>query len=102
MDADYSLTTKVVAGIPCSIYGLDELLDTGVKEYDLVIALHGRTRDQWQMRLYANYILKKHYETELSGKRGLLVAAIDHRNHGARTVDAQRNRGWEEGNIWHA
>ena len=88
----------VVGGIKCTVYGLQEALESP-KNLDvaLVFMLHGRGESQKGERYpsIANKCLaaaNKHPQRT----RNLILVSLDHRNHGSRLIDKLHNKGWPD------
>ncbi|QSS49055.1 PldB domain-containing protein [Histoplasma capsulatum var. duboisii H88] len=97
-----------IAGILCSVYGLDEL-PMQAKEVSCLYLMHPRLSTADSMEGFAchaiadwNNRLREGRVSVSQQNRGLIAVAFDQRNHGSRLVDKLSNCAWKEGNPKHA
>lgn len=99
-----SQQTHHIAGILCTVYGLDEL-PGDVKDVACLWLLHPRLQTQACMAPVAADMIKDwNSKLERPGTRriGLIAASFDQRNHGSRSVHKIANEAWRQGNKTHA
>lgn len=74
-----------IAGFFVYLYGVDELSLQQAKDTTVLFHVHGRTRTYKDAEDFAHQLL---FEIRKRGEahRGLVVAALDNRNHGLRAV----------------
>ncbi|KAL2757963.1 hypothetical protein ACRALDRAFT_1074774 [Sodiomyces alcalophilus JCM 7366] len=114
-----SKRTILMAGLPCDIYGLEELASAALSEHGVSSGLsclwlhHPRTRSKEDMGSFAERIMNhwhrrqaqqqpQNQEGSSRRRRGLIAVAFDQRNHGGRMVEERANRAWRNGNPAHA
>ncbi|KAK4048626.1 hypothetical protein OIV83_004596 [Microbotryomycetes sp. JL201] len=97
----------VIGGIETSVFGLD-LLDNSsngnasARGLAVLFFLHGRfgsVADQRTRKWCDEFVARAHAAKDSPHGRhakDLVVVAFDQRNHGKRTVDATRNKGWKD------
>ncbi|KAI5475082.1 hypothetical protein MNV49_001958 [Pseudohyphozyma bogoriensis] len=94
-----SPTTFTVGGLKAVVHG--DLHPPSPSPHGLAVLflLHGRFGKQDEPRLwrFADSLLSAAEAAREKGGKDLLVVTTDHRNHGERTVDKERNKGWKEG-----
>ena len=111
LPADTSQRPYTAAGIPLTVYGLDELApaDTDVA---VLWLLHPRLATHACMAPLAAAVLTHWAETrrreaadetrQPAPGLGCIAVVFDQRNHGAREVWAAANESWRDGNETHA
>lgn len=90
-----------VGGIQTQIYGLHNLTPSP-DGLAVLFFLHGRFGSAAERNIvkWANsFVSNAATEREKAGGKGkqLVVVTFDQRNHGERTVDSEKNKGWREG-----
>ena len=105
----------VVAGLECTVYGLEELW-SDIEAVACLWLLHPRLGDRNSMRPIATTMIRA-WNNVLDQRRGspcvqsdptwhllpgLIAVSIDHRNHGTRLVKSLANLTWRDGNKLHA
>ena len=101
-----SKKTFVIAGILCTVYGLEEL-SPETKNVTCLWLLHPRLQTQACMEPVA-YSVIGHWNQRVQQKKersqlpGLLAVSFDQRNHGSRENDPIANQAWRSGNERHA
>lgn len=97
-----------IAGILCTVHGLDELPEQA-KDVSCLYLLHPRLCDKKSMEIIANLTITdwnkrlRDENTAPSQKnKGLIAVSFDQRNHGTRLVEELANEGWRQGNPRHA
>ncbi|KAJ9156571.1 Alpha/beta-hydrolase [Pleurostoma richardsiae] len=103
-----SSTTLPITGLLVDIYGLDELPPTATSVSCLWLH-HPRLRTRGDMAAIAARCVSAYNDSlgggsgaSPGGKRGLIAAAFDQRNHGSRQVHPRANESWRDGNATHA
>lgn len=94
--------TLHVGGIQTQIYGLQHLSKSS-EGIAVLFFLHGRfgsSADSSMIKWAESFVSNAATEREKAGGQGkqLVVVTFDQRNHGGRTVDSEKNKGWREGN----
>ncbi|KAK2069182.1 hypothetical protein P8C59_003786 [Phyllachora maydis] len=102
-----SKTTLNLAGIPLHLFGVAELTPAQAAHTTVLFHLHGRGQTHAASEAVAHHLLHAARAGEgdgTTGERGLVVAAMDGRNHGARAVGGSEAavRDWRGGNERHA
>lgn len=103
-----SKRTILVAGLPCDIYGLEELASQQPSLPDHVSVLwlhHPRTRAKEDMAAFAARAVSGWHQRRSENSnltRGLVAVVFDQRNHGGRLVEERANKAWRGGNQTHA
>ncbi|KAH7345620.1 Alpha/Beta hydrolase protein [Rhizoctonia solani] len=95
---EFSKTDLSIGGIPIQVAGLKELSAPTSEPVGVLFLLHGRlgsSKQTYLMRI-ANLVLNEAASRPKERARELIVIILDQRNHGARTVDPDRNQGWKE------
>ncbi|OAX81592.1 hypothetical protein ACJ72_04066 [Emergomyces africanus] len=97
-----------IAGILCTIYGLDEL-PAQANEVSCLYLMHPRLGTAGSMEGFAcravadwNTRLRDGQVSSGQKNKGLIAVSFDQRNHGSRLVDKLANGAWREGNPKHA
>ncbi|RKP04563.1 Alpha/Beta hydrolase protein [Thamnocephalis sphaerospora] len=118
--SDGACTTLYLAGLQLDVYGPPAVLNefprkaapvgtptnatVEARKVDVLVMLHGRERDRASLRGVCQQLTAAgtNLVAEASGCIvPLLVLAFDLPNHGERTLDAQRNLSWGQGNPNH-
>ena len=101
-----SKKTFVIAGILCTVYGLEELSQE-TKIVACLWLLNPRLQTQACMEPVA-YSVVGDWNQRLQQKKdcsqfpGLIAVSFDQRNHGSREIDPIANQTWRSGNQRHA
>lgn len=89
-----------VGGIATQVYGVSSLPSSTPNGLAVLFLLHGRFGSAAEASTvsWANSFLDHtRAEREKAGEgKELLVVTFDQRNHGERTVDAIKNKGWKD------
>ncbi|KAG9311766.1 hypothetical protein JVU11DRAFT_8009 [Chiua virens] len=108
------IDTFIVGGIPVDVHSHRDAVDSTLPVHALFL-LHGRTDSTKSVVPIARSILEFNYEPGTARKKDLIIIAYasilrstcrllasltrrdqDHRNHGKRLVDPQRNQAWHK------
>jgi hypothetical protein len=83
----YSSKTELqIGGLKTYIYGLDQARQEGQTDLGVLYLAHGRTRSYRDSEPLAHEILHQVRSDATPKKAGLIVVAVDARNHGERKV----------------
>ncbi|KAM0787300.1 hypothetical protein ACM66B_007076 [Microbotryomycetes sp. NB124-2] len=91
----------VVGGcIETHVFGLDQLSDSP-SQHGLAVLffLHGRfgsVSDSRTRKWCQSFVAQAQQQRQRAQGKDLIVVAFDQRNHGKRTVDSARNKGWKD------
>ena len=103
-----SRKTVPIAGILCTVFGLDELpkeisdvaclwlLHPRLETHECMAGVATAVVDDWNRRLKSRVIPSS------TKAKGLIAVSFDQRNHGTRRIDALANEAWRQGNDRHA
>lgn len=83
---DSSKTELQIGGLKTYVYGLEEARQQGHTDLGVLYIAHGRTRSYRDSEAMAHKILYQVRSDAAPKKAGLIVVAIDARNHGERKV----------------
>lgn len=102
----HHLSKKIfaIAGILCTVYGLDEL-PSKTSSVSCLWLLHPRLGTQERMEPIARHTIAAWNERDSSSpshSKGLIAVSFDQRNHNSRLVDPKCNEAWIHGNPRHA
>ncbi|EED18632.1 conserved hypothetical protein [Talaromyces stipitatus ATCC 10500] len=97
-----SKTELQIGGIKVYIFGLAQAKEQGHTDLGVLYIAHGRTRTYRDSEGLAHEILHQVRSDTKPKKAGLIVVAVDARNHGERKLNELTNMGWNEGNESHA
>ncbi|KAK4053976.1 hypothetical protein OIO90_003621 [Microbotryomycetes sp. JL221] len=95
--------TVVVGGIETQVYGLDTLTQSNSSnQLAVLFFLHGRFGSATEPRFirWSNSFIEARAQRlgdhNTPDVKDLLVVTFDQRNHGQRTVDKRKNKGWKD------
>ncbi|KAL3706944.1 hypothetical protein TMatcc_007957, partial [Talaromyces marneffei ATCC 18224] len=97
-----SKTELQIGGLKTYIYGLDQAREQGHTDLGVLYIAHGRTRSYRDSEPLAHKILHQVRSDATPKRAGLIVVAVDARNHGERKLNDMTNMDWTEGNESHA
>ena len=95
-----SKQTFTIAGILVDVHGLDEV-PSNASSVACLWLLNPRLQTKETMASVAGQIISG-WNARSNGKKGLIAAAFDQRNHRSRLVDKLHNEAWRQGNPSHA
>ncbi|KAM0333373.1 hypothetical protein ACHAQA_002034 [Verticillium albo-atrum] len=93
-----------MAGLPCDVYGLEEVASLPTSALSCLWLHHPRTRRKEDMGDFAKRIVSDWHQRRKDSRsgRGLVAVVFDQRNHGGRLVEERANNAWKKGNATHA